>query len=451
MTQKSTTPSLTVLALIMLFAAPATSFAALDIGTEQALARRRTPVVEAYERARNAVVNIATTEKVEVNRWGISMFGEIFSVPSEREERSVGSGVIIHEDGYIVTNAHVIRLGAKLTVTLVNGQTYEAQVIGKDAERDLAVIKIAPPSPLSPVALGRSDDLLIGETTIAVGNPVGLQNTVTTGVISAINRELHVGGNLIYQNVIQTDASINPGNSGGALLNINGQLIGINTAIRTDAQNIGFAIPVDMLRELLPEILSCENLNKVQVGLRVSGATPGRVVQIREGSPAEVAGLKLGDVIKTVNGEPFVRDLDLYIDLLSCDVGDAVRLQVERDGKTVSANMKLTPVPRPDGVRLAEDKLGMTIANIKEDVARSLPRGYNNGVIVMSVAPRGPAHQGGIQPGDVLIAVGRYYVKSVEHLGALLSDVSEDDPIDFDVLRITHRGMYSIEGRMYAR
>ena len=174
---------------------------------------RRTPIVEAYERVRNSVVNISATERVRVERFGVDAFGGLFTYPTERSERSIGSGVVIHEDGYVATNAHVVSAGSQLLATFADGTAYRAHIIGRDTARDLAVIKIEPSNPLKPVVLGRSDDLLIGETTIAIGNPVGLQNTLTTGVISALNRELQVSDRVVYRDVIQTDASINPVNS----------------------------------------------------------------------------------------------------------------------------------------------------------------------------------------------------------------------------------------------
>lgn len=177
---------------------------------------RRTPIVEAYERVRNSVVNISATERVGVERFGVDAFGGLFTYPTERSERSIGSGVVIHEDGYVATNAHVVSAGSQLLATFADGTAYRAHIIGRDTARDLAVIKINPKKPLTPVTLGRSDDLLIGETTIAIGNPVGLANTLTTGVISALHRELQVSDGVVYRDVIQTDASINPGNSGGA-------------------------------------------------------------------------------------------------------------------------------------------------------------------------------------------------------------------------------------------
>ena len=222
---------------------------------------RVTPVVLAYRRARSAVINISAEKIV---RTGVGLFGRdpfegIFPSPFARRVpvKSLGSGFLISPDGHIVTNAHVVRKAQKITVMLAGGSRHAARVISTDAELDLAVLKIDPPEAkaLKCLALGRSDDLIVGETVIAIGNPLGFANTVTTGVISAVGRTLEFRGGVKYTGLIQTDAPINHGNSGGPLLNIKGELIGINTAIRADAANIGFAIPVDTLAAELGRLL----------------------------------------------------------------------------------------------------------------------------------------------------------------------------------------------------
>ncbi len=412
--------------------------------------KRRTPVVEAYERARDSVVNISATVKVEVPRWGTSLFGDLFTAPSERSQRSVGSGFVLHEDGYVVTNAHVVSAGAQLGVTLADGSEYEARVIGRDTARDLAVIKVDPRSPLTPIPLGRSDDLMIGEQTVAVGNPVGLHNTVTTGVISALHRELDVDGRVVYRDVIQTDASINPGNSGGPLLNILGELIGVNTAIRTDAQNIGFAIPVDQLREILPDVLDGEKLNKVMIGMRVSAMDAPLVTQVREGSPADRAGVRVGDVVQSVDGNRLSRGIDFYVRMLGRRAGDDVELTLSRGSGAAKAQLTLVEPPKPDGRRLALQHLGLTIDDVRADVARrfQIRRG---GVIVMGVEPRSPADQLGLRPGDLLVSMGRYWLTDVEQLGALLAEVLPRDPIDVGFRREQRGSLIDLEGRLYAR
>jgi serine protease Do len=410
------------------------------------LDKRRTPIVEAYERARDSVANISTTQKVEVRGYGI--FGDLFSMPTERA--SVGSAVVIHEDGYLATNAHVVSAAVQLTASFADGTSYEAQIVGLDEARDLAVIKIEPVKPLTPIAWGRSDDLMIGELTIAVGNPVGLQNTVTTGIISAMHRELTVGGRVVYHDVIQTDASINPGNSGGPLLNVLGELIGINTAIRTDAQNIGFAIPVDQLLELLPDILDAEKRNKVQVGLKVGDSLPPKVVSIREGSPADKAGVRLGDIVDMVDGRRIRGPVDFYVSMLAKEPGDAVSLRLVREGAPASAKLSLVPVPKPDGKLMARRHLGLSIANLKDKAARRFAW-QGPGVIVEAVEPQSPAAREDIRPGDLLVSMGRYWVTDVDDVGSLLSGITEGSPVEMAIRRAVPGGLIHGRVRLYAR
>jgi len=230
-------------------------FVTLSVGAaaraddDTAPSRRRTPVVEVFEHARDAVVNISTTRIVRMRSR--SPLDDIFDFgrPGYRQQRvqSIGSGIVVHESGYIVTNAHVVSQASDVQVTFADETRLPADVLAVDSQHDLAVIKVAADHPLPHLKLGSSDDILIGETVVAIGNPLGLEHTVTAGIVSALNRQLDFGNDVIYTGLIQTDASINPGNSGGPLLNIDSELIGINTAIRGDAQNIGFAIPVNRL------------------------------------------------------------------------------------------------------------------------------------------------------------------------------------------------------------
>ncbi len=413
--------------------------------------KRRTPIVEAYEKARDSVVNIIGVGNVEVQRWGMNPFGEVFPMPATRNERSIGSGIIIHEDGYIVTNAHVVASGAQLGATLLDGTELEARVIGRDNDRDLAVIKIDPPSPLKSIKMGHSDDIMIGEQAIAVGNPVGLHNSVTVGIVSALHRELEVGGRIVYPDVIQTDASINPGNSGGALLNILGELIGINTAIRSDAQNIGFAIPVDQLREILPSVLDSEKLNKVVSGLRIYSTDPPTISEVRENSPAATAGLHVGDVISTVNAKRVDRAVDFLVTMLDRKAGETAQLGIVRGGKTEEVRLALVAAPKPDGRKLAKEHLGLTVDDAREDVARRFLLRKAGGVIVMGVEPRSPADRAGVKPGDMLVLLGPYSLTDCDMLGQLLIQVAPGDGLQARLRRIIRSDLYEYEAAFYAR
>jgi serine protease Do len=408
-------------------------------------ALRRTPIVEAYERVRDSVVNISARDTVVTD-----FFGRLFVMPES--ERSVGSGFVVHQDGYIATNAHVADAADRLLVTFADSSEYDARIVARDRQHDLAIIKIDGAGPFKPIPLGRSDDLMIGEQTIAVGNPVGLHNTVTTGVISALHRELRIQPRASYQDIIQTDASINPGNSGGPLLNVLGELIGVNTAIRTDAQNIGFAIPVNQLHELLPDMFDVEKLNRVQLGMRVSSGPQSRkVLYVREGSPAERAGVRAGDEVVAIDGAPISRGVDFYVDLLKREAGDRIKLTLRRDGHLKETGVKLEPAPAPDGVRLARERLGLEIADVNEAALRRFGWQNHKGVIVLSVEPRGPADRTEIQPGDLVVTLGQYGVKNVDEVGRLLRYADPGAPVDVGIRRNVRGRLYGGDVRLYAR
>jgi serine protease Do len=277
---------------------------------------RRSRVVEAVERARPAVVNISTEQVVIQRPLPVDPFFEEFfrdffdSRPRRSTRRSLGSGVIVRGDGTILTNEHVILRGGRIHVTLADGGEYEARLVGRDPDADLAVLRIDAGRSLPYISLGSSSDLMIGETVIAIGNPFGLSHTVTAGVVSATKRTLQTGGRT-YTDFIQTDASINPGNSGGPLLNILGDLIGINTAIYGNAQGIGFAIPVDRVRRSLDSLVSGRRQPETdpnqlawdQLGVQARDDERGlAVTRVRDGSAAERVGVQRGDRLLGLDG-----------------------------------------------------------------------------------------------------------------------------------------------------
>jgi serine protease Do len=250
------------------------AFSGTVLASEEPAFDRRTPVVKVYEQTHQAVVNIAGERLVSSSLWPGFEWPDIFDFGGPRYQKQVavlGSGMVVHEDGYIITNAHVIKGSEKIKVVFSDGSEFEAKIISGDENKDLAVLKIQVNKKLPFIRLGRSNDLMIGETVVAIGNPYGYANTVTSGVVSAVGRDIQVAEGFWLRGLIQTDAPINPGNSGGPLLNINGELIGINTAIRAEAQNIGFAIPVDTLVDNLSHMLMPEELRRVRLGLVVGG------------------------------------------------------------------------------------------------------------------------------------------------------------------------------------
>jgi len=409
---------------------------------------RVTPVVEAYRKASPAVVNISTERLV---RMGFSLFGDrddpferfmprLFgrSVPAV----SLGSGFLVHPDGYLITNAHVVRRAEKITVTLSDKSTCEAQVVAANTGDDMAVLKIEPRNgrPFPYLPLGRSDDLMIGETVIAIGNPMGYQNTCTTGVISALNRKLEFRGGNEISGLIQTDAPINPGNSGGPLLNRDGRLIGVNTAIRADAQGIGFAIPVDRVSADLPKLLDFERLNRVVFGLTVEQrhqeTTDELVVTaVAPGTPAQAGGCKVGDRLLALNGRNLMQLPDYQFAMLKAAPGDAIRLTCWRSGKTLPLTVTVKARPKPDGAALAGRLMGLEVRTITRNLARDLRLAASAGLLVTGVEREGPADKLGIRRGDIVFQLGRWYVTDLDRLGAILEDVQAGDTLRIGIIR----------------
>ncbi len=387
---------------------------------------RRTRVVEVFEQARDAVVNISTTRVVPLRSLAFGSLDEIFRFGprrfANREVHSVGSGVVVHPDGFIVTNAHVVAQAEDINATFADGVTLEAEVIAEDPEHDLAVLRVRPPAPLDGAALGQPGDILIGETVIAIGNPLGLSHTVTTGIVSAVNRELQFAEG-VYSGLLQTDAPINPGNSGGPLLNVRGELIGINTAIRGDAQNIGFAIPVARLWELLPELLNIERRQRVSFGAKVVGGDAARVKIIKPGTPAARAGLAANDVVRRVNQRPVANAIDFYVQLIDQSPGQRIAMRVERDGMPRTVNVELEPLPLPDGQELAQRLLGVRLAEVPRDLRRRYRLPDDAWLLVESVERRSPADRAGVEPGDVILGVNGVRVRNLDQVGLMLEDV----------------------------
>ena len=397
---------------------------------------RVTPVVLAYRKAGPAVVNISA-EKIVAQRYGLfgrDPFADIFRRP--QRQKSAGSGVIVHGDGYVVTNAHVVSRALQITIQLSDKTRYAAKVISSDPVHDLAVLKVKLPKgkKLPYLPLGRSDDLMVGETVIAIGNPLGFASTLTTGVISAVDRKLKFAGDVEYGGLIQTDAPINPGNSGGPLLNIRGELIGINTAIRADAQNIGFAIAADTVTEQFARLMDFERINRVVFGASVAqsrdktGGVALKVTEVRPKTPAEGV-LKKDDVILSLNGKPVRQIPDFVCGMTGAKAGEKISLTVSRGGKRLVRSLKLAVRPKPDGKALALKLFGLTLRKIDRELARELSLPTSRGLVVVGVAAGSPAARLGIDLKDVIFQIGRYYVTDFDTLGVVLEDVEPGDAV----------------------
>ena len=308
----------------------AANHAALNNGYEML---RRTAVVEVYQACKESVVNIGCSRKDKAD-------------PSV-SHTEYASGVILHPAGYVLTNAHLLRKGGDLAAGFTGSKDYHAHVVAADETRDLAVLKLDADRRFKPIRLGRSRGLLVGERVVTMGNPFGMGLTVAEGIVSAIGRSTK-SEYTFYPDMIQTDATTNPGSSGGPLLNVSGEMVGINATKNLKADNIAFAIPADRIRESLPGILAVEGRYGFVLGIEVATEGPARVTSVAAGSPAEAGGVRVGDVIRRVGKENVACGLDFHFALVGMQGGTALPMQVLRDGKFVSLTVTPAKVqPRP--------------------------------------------------------------------------------------------------------
>jgi len=389
------------------------------------------------KRATPAVVNIATSGTVKIQQnplFNDPFFQHFFDVPSrpqQRKTQSLGSGVIVDaENGYIITNNHVIDKADQIKVSLRNGETYEAKLIGTDPDSDVAVIQIKAKN-LTAIPLGDSEKLNVGDFAVAIGNPFGLGQTVTSGIISAMERSgLGIEG---YENFLQTDASINPGNSGGALVNLHGQLIGINTAIFSKSGGnigIGFAIPINMAHDIMQQLLEHGEVKRGRLGAQAQDLTAelaqafdipfrrGAVVsQVEKDSPADLAGLKPGDIVTEINGKA-VRNANMLRNTLGLlRIGQTVTMKVLRENKSLTLSAKVA-IPDNKQESISGEKLhkhlsGTTLQNI---LPGSKLYGRVEGVLITAVEQGSPAARTGLRRGDIITSANRKDIKNISEL-----------------------------------
>ena len=335
-----------------------------------------------------------------------------------RESTSLGSGVIIDgKRGFILTNAHLIERSGNIKVVLEDEREFEAKIVGADPDSDLAVLQIDSPIRLPSIEMGGSDDLMIGETVIAIGNPFGFSHTVTTGVISAVNRSIRTDER-VFLDFIQIDASINPGNSGGPLLNINGDLIGINTAIYAKAQGIGFAIPINKAKKIISDLIQFGEVIQTWIGITVQNLdkklarylkVPGKkgvmVKALEPASPASSAGLKEGDIILAIGNKKIASVQDYWSVKKTYAAGDTLKAKIWRNGKTETVRIKSRVFP----VEMAED-LALRLMGIRvEDLTPKNRRNYRiqvrQGVVISEIDGRSDLARIGARPGDVILQI----------------------------------------------
>ncbi len=376
--------------------------------------QRRSPIVEVVERVAPAVVNVSAEAMV---RQADPFFGPLFG-GRRRRAQSLGSGLIVDERGIVVTNAHVIEGASRILVSTLDGRELEAEVVGSDRDTDLAVLKVQGGS-LPAVPLGRSAQLLIGETVVAIGNPFGLSHTVTSGVLSARGRAVpSESGQRLFTDFLQTDASINPGNSGGPLVNLTGEVIGVNTAVISGASGIGFAIPADRARRVVEDLLRFGELQPLWTGLRLvtvdpelareAGLRAGRgayVEEVQAGSPGAAAGLRSGDVVVGVGGLRVASREDVTTAIYSVAAGSPLTLHVERDGVGRTFELRPERPPARRGLEVLAQEVGLEV------------RESDGGLVVESVAAGSAAAERGLRRGDALLGANGQETRTLDELG----------------------------------
>jgi serine protease Do len=441
-------------------AATAASAAVDSLSMPTGINLRRTVTVEVVNKTKDAVVYISAQKIVTVPAM-LNPFWQFDGGPvMKKQATSLGSGFIVHRDGYVVTNNHVIDHARQISIELANGDSLSADVVGADPDADLAVLRIHPKAPLPTLALGDSSDLMIGEPTIAVGNPLGFSHSVSTGIVSALHRNINptngpggangTGGDgadpdapqpqlhgeeAALHDLIQTDAAINPGNSGGPLLNAYGSVIGINTAIRSDAQNIGFAIPINRLRDLIPELMNPSQVDKVDIPLhlaeRRTTAEPATVFTklVTTGEHAVE--------LSAIDGYHPTDIVDAYAKLLDVPAGQAVAVTWS-DGRTERLATHATPLP--NAIVQARQRFGLSIIQMTPMLAESYHTPQEDGLFITGVDRNSPAARAGIQPGDFLVAFARVRLSTLDDLGALINRLPDHGQTHVYVQRGTDGG-----------
>ncbi|HEX4130258.1 MAG TPA: trypsin-like peptidase domain-containing protein [Pirellulales bacterium] len=391
---------------------------------------RRTPIVTAVQRARPAIVNIHGEKLVDATDPR-----DARTADGKRKVNGMGTGVILDERGYIITNHHVVDGVKKIIVTTAARETFVARLVSRDPATDLAIIKIDADHDLQVIAIGTSGDLMPGETVIAVGNAYGYEHTVTRGIISALHRSVQVSDAQQYEDLIQTDASINPGNSGGPLLNIDGEMIGINVAVRAGAQGIGFAIPTDKVLTVAADLLSTRRVERTWHGVQAHTTESGdvEVLALDEASPASDSGLQAGDVITSIGGMPVARAIDIERAFLGREAGEPVDVSVRRRQQPMTVKLALA---KTDGDP-AWDMLGLKLEPQSAKQFQQHRTHYRGGLTVTDVRTDSPAARQGIRRGDVLVGMHVWETVTMENVTYILArpDFPQLDPLKFYILR----------------
>lgn len=403
------------------------------------------------------VVNVKVTK---IEKVGLSPmfqlpegpFGDFFKQfpnmipqgPENRRTQGTGSGVIISSDGYILTNNHVVEGAKEVTVTVGDKEEYKAEVVGRDPKTDLAVLKIKPKENLPAAQLGNSDQINVGDWVLAIGNPFGLSHTVTSGIVSAKGRVIGAGP---YDHFIQTDASINPGNSGGPLFNMNGEVVGINTAILPYGQGIGFAIPINTAEQIIPQLEAKGEVTRGYLGVSIQSLTPeltkalkledsqgALVSEVTPDSPAAKAGIQRGDVIVSFGQKPVEDARALPIMVAGTPVGQEVPITVLRNGEKHQLSVMVGKLPSEraeegTSIQPTQGKWGLQLQDLSPQLASRLGVKAGQGVVVAGIQNGSPAERAGVHSGDIILEMNRQPVHSVGEAREVVTKASEKDPL----------------------
>lgn len=395
-------------------------------GTVSALATdpsaRVSPIVRAIQRAEAAVVSIQGNKVIAT--------ASASGAGSKQEVNGMGTGVIIDRRGYIITNLHVVEDVGRIEVTLSDGSTAIAKLLNYDPETDLALIKIPAVKELPTIQFGTSSDLMRGETVVAIGNPFGYQNTVTQGIISALHRDIPVNGTQEYKDLIQTNADINPGNSGGPLLNLDGDVIGINVAVRVGAQGIGFAIPIDSALEVMANLVASVRREPVDHGLeftRSFESGQGKLM-LRSERPEESnsQGLHACDIVEKVNGTPVQTRLDVELALLESRPGEFAEVSIARGENRINQTLQLKPlgtaIPSETAVvKLAWEQIGIRVVPVAVSEVASINKDYRGGLKITEVRPGSSAARNRLMVGDIIVGIMEWQTVNMENLQWILA------------------------------
>ncbi len=416
------------------------------------MADRRTPVVEAVEKVVPSVVNIGTEEMVRRvysdprARFRADFYDLLVSdmlqlppTPGYGIRHSLGSGVIVNRNGYILTNYHVTERASLIRVMLSDEEIYEGTFIAGDEVNDLALIKINAGRPLPAATFAEDDDLLLGETVISIGNPFGLAQTVTVGVLSSKNREARHEGQVLYRDILQTDAAVNPGSSGGPLVNVNGDVIGINVAVHQEGQNIGFAVPIKRARALLNRWLTPKMARKLWFGFDMQQSLESiEVVDIDTNSVAYAQGIRDGDRVAAFEGQPVTDLMHINQALLEQDPAVPVRLRFDLgDGMSRDLSLYLEKVPEPSGTDLAHERLGIVFS---ERGGENDPNQFRACIAIEEVDEESPAARAALEPGMLITSINNLEVKTAQDVGMALAKVQSGDPVNLQVVSLFKRG-----------